>query len=175
MDIRPVAYKLVEKSNFYIIGRQTFISGQDNEQFSRFWDECRSQGWLSMLDSLKQSSGTPAGPQTGAAYLGVSRVEKDPADRTFNYMIAIEIPGDKLSAELSVLGLETCLVPACTWAVFECHGKPPMSIVEAEMFAFGQWLPSSSYRHAFAPEMEVYPADAGEDFAEFWLPAEPLK
>jgi predicted transcriptional regulator YdeE len=170
-DIRAVAYKLIERPAFRIAGRQTFISGPDNEQFGRFWGLCRSQGWLNVLDHLKQVNGCLAGAQTGATYLGVSRVEKDPVDRAFNYMIAVEIPDNLEPARLSSLELETCLVPACTWAVFECHGKPPMSIVEAEMFAFVQ----STYRHALVPEMEVYPAHGAEDYAEFWLPVEVLK
>jgi AraC family transcriptional regulator len=172
IDIRPVAYKLINRPAFGIAGKQTFITGPDNGQFGRFWEDCRSHGWLNVLDRLKQMSGSWAGPQTGAAYLGVSRVEQDPTNRAFNYMIAVEMPGDIALAEFPPLELETYLVPACTWAVFECHGKPPMSIVAAEMFAFGQWLPSSAYRHALAPEMEVYPAHGGEDYAEFWLPVE---
>jgi len=36
----------------------------------------------------------------------------------------------------------------------------PESIVQAEMFAFMEWLPQSGYEHALAPEMEVYPNQA---------------
>ena len=129
--IQPVPYRIIERPAFRIAGRQTFISGPDNDQFGRFWDDCRAQGWLASLDQIRQAGGTWAGPQTGAAYLGVSRVEHDPTNRAFNYMIAVEAPGDAIPA-----GLETCQIPACTWAVFECHGQPPLSIVKAEMFAF---------------------------------------
>jgi AraC family transcriptional regulator len=165
--IQPVPYHLVTRPAFRIAGRQTFISGPDNDQFGRFWADCRAQGWLARLDSLKQSTGWNSGPQTAAAYLGVSRVEADPTNRAFYYMIAIEVPAD-----LTPPDLEVYAAPACTWAVFECHGQAPLSIVNAEMFAFLHWLPTSGYHHALAPEMEVYPANRGEDYSEFWLPVE---
>jgi AraC family transcriptional regulator len=66
-------------------------------------------------------------------------------------------------------GMESYRVPATQWAVFECRGKVPESIVQAEMFAFMEWLPNSGYEHALAPEMEVYP-NQGDETCEFWLP-----
>lgn len=169
-NIQPVPYRILERPAFRVAGRQTFISGPDNDQFGRFWADCRAQGWLAVLDQHKPSGGW-AGPQTGAAYLGVSRVEQDPTNRAFYYMIAIEAPGSLPAQGLVSAGFTIHEIPTCTWAVFECHGQPPMSIVKAEMFAFMHWLPSSGYHHALAPEMEVYPADK-EGYAEFWLPVE---
>ena len=84
-------------------------------------------------------------------------------------MIAIEAAEQALELANSA-GLTCYEAPAGTWAVFECHGQPPMSIVQAEMFAFMEWLPNSGYEHALAPEMEVYPADGEETYQEFWLP-----
>ncbi len=45
----------------------------------------------------------------------------------------------------------------------------PEALIDAEMYAFTQWLPASAYRHANAPELEVYPARDGNP-VEFWLP-----
>ena len=98
--------------------------------------------------------------------MGVSCVEKDPAKREFYYLIAIESPGP-------VAELETYRVPPSQWAVFECHGPVPGSIVKAEMYAFMEWLPNSGYVHANAPEMEVYPPESdgsSDNDCEFWLP-----
>jgi AraC family transcriptional regulator len=99
-----------------VIGKKTWIGGQDNELFGHFWQECQSNDLLE--------------------------------------------------------GMETYLVPATQWAVFECRGKVPMSIVQAEMFAFMEWLPKSGYEHALAPEMEVY-TPGENDYCEFWLPIRP--
>jgi AraC family transcriptional regulator len=159
-----INYRIVERPAFEVVGKKSWIPGQgDNESFGRFWAECQREG---LLDLFKRLSGHRPGAQTGGVTLGVSRVEQDPANRAFYYMIAIEKPeGCILRAED---GLESYTVPATTWAVFECHGKLPEAIVTSEMFAFGQWLPASGYVHALAPEMEVYPPLDG--YCEFWLP-----
>jgi AraC family transcriptional regulator len=158
--------RLIDRPAFTIAGRKTYISGPDNEQFGRFWARARAEGLFAVFDQLRQQTGCFPGPRTNGAVLGVSRVEKEPAKRDFDYMIAIEVPDD-----FQVVELNTYQVPAGRWAVFECRGKVPEAIVEAEIYAFTQWLPSSGYHHALAPEMEVYPASE-EEYCEFWLPVE---
>jgi AraC family transcriptional regulator len=159
-----VNYSIVERLSFEVVGKKTWIGGQDNELFGRFWQECQSNGLLNTFGRLR---GEGRGPQTGGLTLGISRVEENPAKREFYYMIAIEKPGSCPSGLLE--GMETYRVPATQWAVFECRGHVPESIVQAEMFAFMEWLPNSGYEHALAPEMEVYP-NQGDEYCEFWLP-----
>ena len=159
--------KILERPAFQVVGKKTWISGQDNSLFGRFWEQCRAEG---LFDVFEQVGGFRPGPQTGGVTLGVSCVERDPAKRKFYYLIAIESPEP-------VLGLETYTVPASRWAVFECHGPVPESIVQAEMYAFMEWLPNAQYAHAFAPEMEVYPpgsdGQSEDNYCEFWLPITP--
>lgn len=157
--------RLIERPAFIVAGKQTYISGPDNEQFGRFWQQCRDDGFLRVFDEIKQANDCWAGAQTHSDMLGVSRVEQDPSKREFFYMIAIEVP-----AGATVGGLEVYQVPASTWGVFECRGAIPEALVESEMYAFGQWLPQSGYVHAHAPEMEVYPAYKDDTYCEFWLP-----
>ena len=161
-----VNYRIIERPAFEVIGKKTWISGQDNALFGRFWEQCRAEG---LFEVFRQINGLQAGPQTRGVTLGVSCVEKDPQNRAFYYLIAIE----KLQ-DCSVTGLESYSVPASQWAVFECHGKVPQAIVEAEIYAFTQWLPASEFVHANAPEMEVYPpeskGDSDDNYCEFWLP-----
>lgn len=156
--------RIVERPAFDVIGRKTWISGQDNSLFGNFWEECRAEGLIGIFEKI---SGLQPGLQTQGTTLGISQVEKDPADRAFYYMIAIEKPEN-----CENMNLECYQVPASTWAVFECRGQVPDSIVAAEIFAFTQWLPASGYEHAFAPEMEVYLEgnNAEETVCEFWLP-----
>ena len=158
------AYRLIELPAFEVLGKKTWISGQDNELFGRFWEQCRIEGIFQQFEAL---GGLHPGPNTGGVTLGVSCVEKDPAIRAFYYMIAIE----KTHA-MPESSLELYQVPAGLWAVFECRGKIPTALVEAEIFAFTQWLPASGYVHAPAPEMEVYPPGnhGAETYCEFWLP-----
>lgn len=162
-----INYRILERPAFEVIGRKTWIGEQDNEPFGRFWQECQSNGLLTVLGELRTGY---SGPQTGGLTLGISQVEQDPAKREFYYMIAIEKPAGCPPEALE--GMETYRVPAGQWAVFECRGKVPESIVQAEMFAFMEWLPSSGYIHALAPEMEVYP-NQGDEYCEFWLPIQP--
>jgi AraC family transcriptional regulator len=160
-----ITYRIIERPAFRIAGKQTYISGPDNAQFGRFWGQCR-EGKL--FERFAELANLRPGPQTGGVMLGVSRVEKDPARRDFNYMIAVELPETLAVTDPLLEGLEIATVPAATWAVFDAHGPVPDAIVAAEMFAFGEWLPASGYTHALAPEMEVYlPGDAR---CEFWLP-----
>jgi hypothetical protein len=35
-----VNFRLIERPAFEVIGRKTWIGGQDNELFGRFWQEC---------------------------------------------------------------------------------------------------------------------------------------
>jgi AraC family transcriptional regulator len=161
-----IKYRLINRPACEIIGRKTWISGPDNEQFGRFWDQCRAEGLFAVLEKV---SNWQPGPQTGGITLGVSRVEQDPSKRDFYYMISVEKP-----PEAQLPDLETYQVPASMWAVFECRGRLPDAIVESEMYAFMEWLPSSEYVHAHAPEMEVYfagPDGTSEEcYTEFWLP-----
>lgn len=148
-----IKFRLEIHNAFTVCGKRTWISGQDNSLFGRFWEECHADG---TVDTLKSA----AKPEiTKAPTIGVSCVEKDPADRAFDFLIAAE------GAQID--NLERYQVPACTWAIFQNRGALPMALVDAEMYAFSQWLPQSGYVHAFAPELEVYPEDGS---VEFWLP-----
>lgn len=157
--------RIIEKPAFDVIGKKTWISGQDNELFGQFWVQCQKEKLFERLEQLRDHQ---PGQQTGSSLLGISRVEKDPTDRAFYYMIAIEKPAQD-SEELEVYH-----VPASRWAVFECVGKIPEAIVKSEIYAFTEWLPASEYAHAKAPEMEVYfPGSDGiseDSYCEFWLP-----
>lgn len=157
--------RIIERPAFTIAGRQVWISGPDNEQFGRFWEQCKADGSLDALNHLRQQAGGAAGPQTNGAVLGVSRVEADPTNRAFFYMIAVEAPVDGALPQ----GFERCQVQAGQWAVFECHGPAPDALVASEIYAFRDWLPNSGCQHALAPEMEVYPP-TDEPYCEFWLP-----
>jgi AraC family transcriptional regulator len=162
-----INFRIIERPTFDVIGQKTYISGPDNEQFGRFWQESQRNGLMGNFWQLRAGQ---VGAQTGGLTLGISCVEKDPSKREFFYMIAVEKPANCPPG--LVEGMETYTVPATRWAVFECRGKVPESIVKAEMFAFMEWLPKSGYEHALAPEMEVYP-NLGDEYCEFWLPIQP--
>lgn len=160
-----IKHRIVEKPAFDVIGKKTWISGQNNELFGQFWVKCEEEELFERFEIL---SNHQPGQQTGGSLLGISCVEKDPINRAFYYMIAIEHPG------IDSQELELYNVPASRWAIFECIGEIPEAIVKSEIYAFTIWLPSSAYEHAKAPEMEVYfPGNDGmreDSYCEFWLP-----
>lgn len=153
--------RIEEMPSFEIVGKKIWISGQDNEQFGVFWEESNKNGFINILRELRESI---PGPITKSHVFGVSCVEKDPNNRTFNFFIATEI-ADKSSDG----SLEHYTVPSCKWAIFSNRGEMPMSLIDAEMYAFMEWLPSSQYKHSNAPELEVYPV-CDDKLVEFWLP-----
>ena len=157
---------LVERPSFEVFGQKTWISGKDNDLFSSFWAAARKGG---LLERLNEVNSQHPGSQTQGIILGISQVEKDPADRSFYYWIAVEKPNG-----IETPGLDTYRVPAARWAVFNCWGEIPQAIVESEIYAFTKWLPASRYIHAPAPEIEVYlPASLtvrDQPGCEFWLP-----
>ncbi len=164
-------YRIMDCPAFEVVGWKTWITGPDNEQFGRFWDKCQAEG---LFKKFTEIGGLKPGMQTHGAPLGLSCVDQDATNRAFFYRIAVEKPVGRIPADLEIYP-----VPAVKWAVFECRGKMPESIVKAEMFAFQEWLPASGYIHAHAPEMEVYfPGNDGQSensYCEFWLPIEPAQ
>jgi AraC family transcriptional regulator len=69
--------------------------------------------------------------------------------------------------------MEEYFVPATTYAVFECVGAMPAAIQKLQQRIVAEWLPTSGYEYAPAPDIEVYPeGDQQSDtyYSEAWLP-----
>lgn len=149
---------------FEVCGRGVFITGQDNAQFGRFWEECHANG---LIDRLSAIYSKRASTITNSRAIGVSRVERDPSVRAFDFYIATECGGAQIDADLARF-----TIPACDWAIFRNEGELPLSLVESEIYAMTKWLPESGETHARAPELEVYPDARGDRgvITEFWLP-----
>ena len=153
-----VQVRIVTKPAFEVTGVKTWISKV--EDFHNFWNKCHEDGTVSTLKALNNGS---IGENTNSLIFGVSRVEKDPEDRDFYFYIATECANQDHST------YETFTIPESLWAIFESKGPIQNALFEAEMYAFKEWLPSSGYLHAKAPELEVYPAHDSQ-VVEFWLP-----
>lgn len=153
-----VKVRLENKPAFEVTGKKTWISKV--EDFHHFWSKCHEDDTVSTLKSL----GNPnMGEITQSLIFGVSRVENDPSNRDFYFYIATEYAGNENK------NFETFTIPASLWAIFESKGEVSDALFEAEMYAFKEWLPSSGYIHAMAPEIEVYPVRDSQ-IVEFWLP-----
>ena len=69
-----VNFRLIERPTFDVIGKKTWIGGQDNELFGRFWQECQANGLLAAFERLRADQ---PGLQTNGLTLGISRVEQN--------------------------------------------------------------------------------------------------
>lgn len=133
-------FRIIDRPAFEVIGKKTWISGQDNDLFGIFWEECKAEGLFGIFEQI---SGFQPGSQTNGVTLGISQVEKDPADRAFYYMIAIEKTKDCTDTEL-----ESYQVPSAIWAVFECRGRfPPRSLKQKSLRLRNGCQPPALFTH----------------------------
>ena len=68
---------------------------------------------------------------------------------------------------------KTAQIPRATWAVFRSEKTDYMGSAMKELFdrAYQEWLPSSSYKWAPAPDIEIYyTIEDGKCFEECWIP-----
>ncbi|MCX7615645.1 MAG: AraC family transcriptional regulator [Clostridiales bacterium] len=152
-------YKIEKKNAFRIVGVKKHYDMDVEKSFAAvplFWQETVQNGLIPELCEL--INGNPDG------LLGVSTCMNG---KEFDYYIAAatdkEIPKD----------MEEYEIPACTWAVFECIGPMPYAIQELQKRIITEWLPTSGYEYADAPDIEVYPEGDQTSSAyrcEVWLP-----
>lgn len=152
-------YKIVNKPEFRIVGKKKHYVGGIEEsmaQIPSFWQEVFTEGLLPKICPLMDRE--PFGV-LGAA---VSDNGQD-----FDYYIAVATDGEKPD------GLEEYRVPACSWAVFESIGPLPGAIQTLQKRIVTEWLPSSGYDYADAPDIEIY-YDGDQQSADYrcevWLP-----
>lgn len=154
-------YKIEKKDAFKIVGAKKHYAMSVEECFAsvpQFWQKVAQENLIPRLCALMNHE--PYG------ILGVSTCMNG---KDFDYYIAVatdkETPAD----------LEEYVVPACTWAIFECVGAMPSSIQDLQKRIVSEWLPNSGYEYANAPDLEVYfeGTQQADDYrCEVWLPIE---
>lgn len=155
---KDMNYKIVDKGSFKVVGKQkkiTMVDGENFKQIPEFWGDCMKDGSYQWVCSK-------------VGKLGVLGICKDFAKDEFNYMIGVEEIEDKLPK-----GYVSAIIPAATWAVFESVGALPEAIQDLNRRIFTEWLPSTGYQHACAPELEVYPEGdiySSDYRCEIWIP-----
>jgi AraC family transcriptional regulator len=88
-------------------------------------------------------------------------------DNGFDYWIAAA------STKECPAGFEKLDISASQWAVFEIEGAIPKAIQDGFVRIFNEWLTSSEYQHANAPEIEWYSDGdmSSPDYkSEIWIP-----
>ncbi|MDO4287327.1 MAG: AraC family transcriptional regulator [Eubacteriales bacterium] len=148
-------YRIETKDTFRIIGISAPLHQEIEKNFSivpNMWQNAASNGTIQKLAELMDSQ--PMG------LLGVSACNDA---EQWNYFIAVAS-----TKETDVL--EEYTIPASTWAIFSGAGTN-LSIQELEQRIVTEWLPTSGYEYANAPDIEVYiNPDPQNAQYEVWIP-----
>lgn len=152
-------YKIVTKKAWRIVGVKEHMDMNVEECFAKvplFWQKTIQSGIIPQLLGLLD--------QEPFGLLGVSACMNG---KDFDYYIAVAtdkpVPENMVEYE----------IPAETWAVFECVGPMPGAIQELQKRIVTEWLPTSGYEYANAPDIEVYfegDQQAADYRSEVWLP-----
>lgn len=153
-------FKIVTKESFRIVGYVTrdHMTMEDSfEKVTKFWETVTNNGGILKLCGLMNGK-EPKG------ILGVSACDGGVFS---GYYIAVA------TDEASLDGMEEYTVPKMTYAVFECIGAIPEAIQNTQKRIISEWLPTSGYEYAEAPDIEVYPEGdiLSKDYrSEIWMP-----
>lgn len=156
--VEEMEYRIVKKEEMRVVGAKAFLEKNIEDNFKTvpmLWQEVAQSGKIMEITSLMDENST--------GVLGVSAC-MDYLDK-WEYYIAVET--DKEVPK----GLEEYTIPACTWAVFPGEGQMPTAIQDIEKRAITEWLPTSGYEYADAPDIEIYlNQDPMNSKFEVWVP-----
>lgn len=152
-------YRIEKRDAFRIVGVKEHFKLNPEENFvliPAFWTKTVQSGKLSQILGLLD--------QEPKSILGVCSCMNG---KDFDYYIAaisnIAVPE----------GMEEFIIPECTWAIFTCIGPMPTAIQKLQQRIVSEWLPTSGYEYANAPDIELYfeGNQQAEDYhCEVWLP-----
>ncbi len=148
-------YRIETKESFRIIGVSAPLDQEIENNFMvvpKMWQEASVNGTIQKLAAMMDT------PPMGL--LGVSACN---GEEQWKYFIAVS--STKTDDEF-----EEYIVPASTWAIFAGTGTN-QSIQELEQRIITEWLPTSGYEYANAPDIEVYlNPDPQNAQYEVWIP-----
>lgn len=148
-------YRIETKEAFRIIGISSPLHNGIEQNFEivpKMWQDAAESGKIQMLAGMMDA------PPMGL--LGVSACNDA---EQWKYYIAVSS-----TKESEVF--EEYIVPASVWAVFAGEGTN-QSIQELERRIITEWLPTSGYEYANAPDIEVYlNPDPQNARYEVWIP-----
>lgn len=149
-------YRIEKKEAFRIVGVSVALEHDIEQNFNtvpQAWQKAAMEGTLQVLGGIMDVN-IPG-------ILGVSSCNEE-TDWKYYISTASKQPVPE--------GMEEFIVPAATWAIF--HGKGTnTSMQDLERRIVVEWLPTSGYEYANAPDVEVYlNADPNNCEYEVWIP-----
>ena len=156
-------YKIVEKDAFQIVERvesHTVENSENAKSIPEFWTRAHSDGTIKKL----------LGITCDETYIfGICYGNLSENAKTFDYSIAAKC--DKAAAVPE--GFRKNIVPARTWAVFECKGKMPEAIQTMWHKIVSEFFPASGYRPTYEMDIEAYTKgnmESSDYRSEIWVP-----
>lgn len=161
--VAEMEYRIVKKEAMRIVGAKIDLAKNVEESFAKvpmFWEEVGRSGQIGRIVSAMD--------EHSKGVLGVSACMEHLEH--WSYYIGVETNNE------APQGLEEYIIPASTWAVFPGKGQMPTAIQEIEKRAVTEWLPTSGYQYADAPDIEVYlNQDPMNSQFEVWIPIKKIK
>ena len=153
--VEEMNYRIETKEDFRIIGVSAPLHQEIEKNFSivpQMWVDAAANGTIQRL------AGKMDTPPLGL--LGVSACGDA---EQWKYFIAVSTTKEKED-------FEEYIVPASTWAIFPGEGTN-QSVQYLEQRIVTEWLPTSGYEYANAPDIEVYlNPDPQNAKYEVWIP-----
>ena len=148
-------YRIEKRDAIRVVGKKISLKSTLEENFRitpKFWADCAMDGTIARLADMMDT------PIYGLMGVSICN-EKD----EWEYLVAVSTTKEKDD-------FEELVVPPSTWAVFYQEG-PVIKMQELETRIVTEWLPTSGYEYANAPEIELY-LNPDPDHAkyEIWLP-----
>ena len=148
-------YRIEKKESFRIVGVSVALEKELEKNFEKvpkLWQTCHMDGTIKQLEGMINTD------IKGVLGVGSCNDEKD-----WRYYIAV-------ASTLTSDEYEAVEVPAATWAIFQGEGTG-ISIQELEKRIVTDWLPTSGYEYANAPDVEVYLSSDPKNMKyEVWIP-----
>lgn len=149
-------YRIEKKEAFRIIGISEPLETELEKNFEiipKMWATAAMNGTIPKLATMMDT------PLIGM--LGISSCNEA---NNWRYYIGVA------STQSIDSALEEFIIPAGTWAIFYGEGHA-QSIQALEQRIVTEWLPTSGYEYADAPDIEVYiNADPENSKYEVWIP-----
>lgn len=153
-------FRIETKEGFRIAGyalKEPMTMEDCFEKVPVFWQEVAGKGGIEKVCTLVDGT-EPQG------ILGVSTCDNGEFS---GYYIAAA------TKQPCAEGMEEYFVPQGTWAIFDCVGPMPHAIQSLQQRIITEWLPTSGYEYAAAPDIEVYyegDQSAANYRSQVWLP-----
>jgi AraC family transcriptional regulator len=148
-------YRIEKKDAFRIVGIAKPLHKEIEKNFEivpKMWQEASTNGTIQKLASIMNT------PPHGLLGVSCCNDEED-----WRYFIAV-------ASTKTAEKFEEYIIPSATWAIFSGSGNN-QSIQELEQQIITQWLPTSGYEYANAPDIEVYlNPDPQNAQYEVWIP-----